>query len=95
MIHLVKLCDNKDYPYWVINDTHGATACGTNIKDAVKHYKNKKFKLCDSLNYYTIQDNCVYVKSSFDDTIGLDGIILLSCQRLSDISPTKYPEFFI
>ena len=95
MIHLVKLCDNKDYPYWVINDTHGATGCGTSIKDAVARYKERKFKLCDGQNHYTIRDNCVYIKSLIYDTTDLDGIIILSCKRLSDISPIKYPELFI
>ena len=89
MIHLVKLISNDEYPYWVTNDTYGALRCGIDIPSAVAQYKEQKFKLQGASNDLVIQGDCLY-----DKTI-LDGHIILSCKRISDINSTKYPELFI
>ena len=89
MIHLVKLVYTTNYSYWVINDTYGAVCCGVDVQSAVAEYKKKTFKLQSKDTWFIVKGNCVY------DNDVLDGNIILSCECISDINDTNYPELFI
>ena len=90
MIYLVKLINNSQEKYWVINDTYGACSCANTIDEAIRYYSASTFLLAGKGNHYTIVGNNVYRENN-----ELDGHILISCKDLSGINSTNYPEFFI
>ena len=90
MIYLVKLINNPYTKYWVIDDTYGASRGAGTIDEAIRYYNTRTFSLTGYGNYYTIVGNNVYREKG-----ALDGYILVSCNDLSDINSTNYPEYFI
>ena len=88
MIYLIDISSYRNFKYWVIDDTTGASQSASTPQGAIAEFERSAFDLTYSDNNYSITDKYVLSHGKHHGDILAKASTI---QQLADI----YPEYFI